>query len=193
MIRPGIVSHVKSTGQVAVSDHLSALPVNPTPYRSYVGGRKSGFHSAPKVGDTVVLLYGPNNRLLSVVPFLDAKTATDGMYSLQPGESAEYHSDGRVAGYLPNTGGGTIYNDPTHTISLIANATGITETGTMTITGPLTVSGIIDANGGIALGGSVLGPQVQNGNVVGSGCTITFPHGLSISVGGVSHIIPLMT
>lgn len=214
---PGIVRHAKTTGVLDVLAHDSGISVVPAPYRPFLGSAESGFHSAPQLGDNVVLLFGPNNRVLAAVSMLSPdNTKKRVMPTLNPGESGQYHKDGRVADLLPNSGGATLYSDPAHSVSLLANTLGFAVTGkivggdiqaataevsgnetvggTLGVTGAVTVTGQVNANGGIVIGNMTVGSlQTVSGTVVGGTCSITFPHGLSLTINGVSHVVPLLT
>lgn len=186
----GVVGPVKSNGKVSVTNHATriAVPAATTPYRSFTGSRNSGFHSAPNPGDSAAIIYGPNNRVLCIIPFLDANTSTSGMPTLNPGESGQYHKDGRIADMLPNSGGATLYVDPTNGLSFTATTTrfvmnlilsvvNLIVSGTLTVTGllsavnmaisgTLTVTGLSTLSGGATLGGTL---ALGTNNITGTG------------------------
>lgn len=148
----GVVGPVKANGKVSVTNHATRIPIPKVtmPYRSFTGSRNSGFHAAPNPGDSAAIIYGPNNRVLCIIPFLDANTSTSGMPTLNPGESGQYHKDGRIADVLPNSGGATLYADPTHSMSFTATATQFIMNLTLSlvnlvVSGTLSVTGLLTA------------------------------------------------
>ena len=179
----GIVAHVKTNGQLDVQSHDSGISVSPAPYRSFVGSPTAGFHGVPNLGDNVALIFGPNNKVLAAVPILSPdNTLGVVMPSLNAGESGQFHSDGRVADYLPNSGGATLYEDPTNNLSFTATALGFVMNlllsvlnlvvgGTLNVTGLTTLSTLAVAGLATLTGGATMGANLAMGghDITGAG------------------------
>jgi hypothetical protein len=197
---------------LALSYHDSGRGAPPVP-RPFLGGVQSGYHAMPAVGDSVLVAYQPK---LKPTATLSAALNPEKLDVLNPGESFQRHADGRLVGYLYNTGASTLYSD-THGVSLAVSAaqvlsaaaatinlTGTTLirlgapslalVGSTFITGTTSITGDTSVTGALTFNSQTLpGSVTLTGTVSGTTCTIVIPGSWNLNLNGTTHKVALLT
>lgn len=110
-MRKATVTAQTTANRVVAAYTDSGMTGGRPPARPFVGGLKSGLHTAPAVGDQILTLYEgvmPHAYPLQAVSTTDTP---ENLPTLNPGETKIIHPDGRTASGLFNGGISRIFRD----------------------------------------------------------------------------------